>query len=75
MSQIILLLSSSYVAHSDMPLPCGLPEGKTASLLPPEDDNVVSEFLCLKFLTTPRCPVSERCCWYLQRELTFRFMS
>ena len=41
MFQVMLLLAVSYVAHLDMPLPCGLPEGKAASLLPPGDDNVV----------------------------------
>ena len=53
------MLTGSYVAHLDMPLPCGLPEGKAASLLPPGDDNVVgvplwpfslgnSEFTCVR---------------------------
>ena len=45
MVQVILLLAGSYVAHLDMPLPCGLPEGKAASLLPPGDDNVVGVHL------------------------------
>ena len=34
-SQVILLHAGNFAAHSDMPLPCGLPEGKAASLLPP----------------------------------------
>ena len=36
-SQVILLLPGSFVAHLDMPLPCGLREGKAASLLPMGD--------------------------------------
>ena len=44
--QVILLLAGSFVAHLNMPLPCGLPEGKAASLLPPGDDNVVGVHLC-----------------------------
>ena len=44
---VILLLAGSFVAHLNMPLPCGLLEGKAASLLPPGDDNVVGVHLCL----------------------------
>ena len=34
-SQVILLHTDRLAVHSDMPPPCGLPEGKAASLLPP----------------------------------------
>ena len=36
--------------HLDMPLPCGLPEGKAASQLPPGNDNVAGVHLCLTSL-------------------------
>ena len=48
--QVILLLAGSFVTHLDMPPPCGLPEGKAASLLRPGEDNVVGVNLCLNCL-------------------------
>ena len=50
-----------------MPPPCGLPAGKAASLLPPEDDNVVGIHLCLESLDNSSLPVSKHCCWYPQQ--------
>ena len=35
------------IVHLDMPLPCGLPEDKAASLLPPGNDTVAGVHLCL----------------------------
>jgi len=43
--QVILLYAGSFAAHSDMPLPCGLPEGKAASLLPPGTTMLLA-FIC-----------------------------
>ena len=73
MLQVILLLSGSYVAHLDMPPICGLPEGKAASQLPPT--TVLLAFLNAYIpWAAPSLPVSERCCWYQPRELSFRLM-
>ena len=38
MFQVVLLLARELIAHLDMPLPCGLPEDKAASQLPPGND-------------------------------------
>ena len=50
MFQVILVLAGNYVVHLDMPLPCGLPQGRAASQLPPADDNVLGVHLCLNYL-------------------------
>ena len=39
------LYAGNFAAHSDMPLPCGLPEGKAASLLPPGTTMLLA-FIC-----------------------------
>ena len=45
----IVLYPCCFVAHLDMSLPCGLPEGKAVPLLPP-DDYVVGLHWCHRFL-------------------------
>ena len=43
--QVILLYAGSFAAHSDMPLPCGLPEGKAASQLQPGTTRLLA-YIC-----------------------------
>ena len=69
----VLLLAIGYVAHLDMPLPCGLPEGKAVSLLPPGNDTVVGVHGCLNSLSNPSLSVSERCCSATRTD--FRYVS
>ena len=65
-------LLSCALGHATL---CGPPEGKAASLLSPGTTTWVA-FTCATIpWATPSLSVSERCCWYLQQKVTFRFMS
>ena len=75
MFQVILLLAGNCVVHLDMPLPCGLPEGKAASQLPPGDDNVVGAPLCRESLGNTEFTCVRALLLVSATSLTFRLMS
>ena len=72
---VIVLETDRLAAHSDMPPPCGLPEGKAASLLPPGTTMSLAFFGVSNPEATRVYLCPSAVAGIHNNSLTFRFMS